>query len=44
MFQEAMKLYPYGVMDFTTQMNLYEKLKSMKVEVDDQLEAAIEAF
>ncbi len=44
MFQEAMDLYPYGVLDLTTQMNLYEKLKSMKVEVDDQLEAAIDSF
>lgn len=43
-FQEAMELYPYGVLDFSTQMNLYEKLKSMKIEVDDQLEAAIDAF
>ncbi len=43
-FQEAMNLYPYGVLDFSTQMNLYEKLKSMKIEVDDQLEAAIESF
>ena len=43
-FQEAMNLYPYGVLDFSTQMNLYEKLKSMEVEVDDQLEAAIDAF
>ncbi|MBQ7097793.1 MAG: PDZ domain-containing protein [Clostridia bacterium] len=43
-FQEAMNLYSYGVLDFSTQMNLYEKLKSMKVEVDDQLEAAIDSF
>ncbi len=44
MFQEAMNLYPYGVLDLTTQMNLYEKLKSMQVEVDDQLQEAIDYF
>jgi len=43
-FQEAMGLYPYGVMDYTTQTQLYEKIKTMKVEVDDQLEAALESF
>ncbi len=43
-FQEAMELYPYGVLDLTTQINLYDKLKSMKVEVDNQLEAAIDSF
>ena len=43
-FQEAMELYPYGVLDLTTQMNLYNKLQSMEVEVDDQLEAAIDSF
>lgn len=43
-FQEAMGLYPYGVLDLTTQMNIYEKVKSLKVEVDEQLEAAIDSF
>lgn len=43
-FQDAMDLYPYGVLDFTTQVNLLEKMKTMKIEVDDQLDAAIDSF
>lgn len=43
-FQEAMKLYSYGVLDFTTQTQLYEKVKSLKIEQDDQLEAAIDSL
>ncbi len=44
MFQQAKGLYPYGVLDITTQMSLYETLRTTKVEVDDQLQAAIDAF
>ncbi len=43
-FQAAKGLYPYGVLDITTQMSLYDSLKELKVEVDDQLEAAIDSF
>lgn len=44
LFQQAKGLYPYGVLDITTQMSLYETLRTTKVEVDDQLQAAIDAF
>ncbi len=43
-YQSATKLYPYGVLDITTQASLYETIKSIEVEVDDQFEAAIDAF
>ncbi len=41
LYQEAKGLFPYGVLDITTQMNLYDTLKNAKVEVDKQLEAAL---
>ena len=44
MFQQAKELYPYGVLDITTQMSLYETLRTTEVEVDDQLQAAIDVF
>ncbi len=43
-FQTAKGLFPYGVLDITTQMNLYDTMKTAKTEVDDQLQAAIDAF
>lgn len=43
-FQAAKGLYPYGVLDITTQMSIYNTMNELKVEVDDQLEAAIESF
>ena len=44
LYQEAKGLFPYGVLDITTQMNLYDTLKNAKVEVDGQLEAALRMF
>lgn len=44
LYQEAKGLFPYGVLDITTQMNLYDTLKNAKVEVDSQLEAALRMF
>lgn len=44
LFQQAKGLYPYGVLDITTQMSLYETLRTTEVEVDDQLQAAIDVF
>ncbi len=44
LFQQAKGLYPYGVLDITTQMSLYETLRTTKIEVDDQLQAAIDIF
>ena len=43
-YQQYKGLYPYGVLDITTQHNLYETMKKVEVEVDDQLQAAINAF
>lgn len=43
-YQSVQGLYPYGVLDITTQHNLYEALRNSKVEVDDQLEAAKKMF
>ncbi len=43
-YQKADGLFPYGVLDITTQMNLYDTLKTTKVENDDQLQAAIDIF
>ena len=43
-FQTAKGLFPYGVLDITTQMNLYDTVKTSKTEVDDQLQAAIDSF
>ncbi len=43
-YQKADGLFPYGVLDITTQMNLYDTVKTSKVENDDQLQAAIDIF
>ncbi len=43
-YQKADGLFPYGVLDITTQMNLYDTLKTAKIENDDQLQAAIDIF
>lgn len=43
-YQKLDGLFSYGVLDITTQMNLYDMLKNLKVESDDQLQRAIELF
>ena len=43
-YQKADGLFPYGVLDITTQINLYDTLKTTEVENDDQLQAAIDIF
>ncbi len=43
-YQKLDGLFSYGVLDITTQMNLYDTLKTLKVESDDQLQRAIELF
>ncbi len=43
-FQQAKKLFPYGVLDITTQMNLYDTVRTAEVENDDQLAAALRGF
>ncbi len=44
-YQDIMEdLYPYGVLDKTTQMSIYNTLSEMKEEVDDQLQTALDAF
>ena len=43
-FQTQAKLYPYGVLDITTQINLDNYLDIVEVEQDDQLEAAFDHF
>lgn len=37
-------LFPYGVLDKTTQFSLYSTMSELRVEKDDQLQAAIDAF
>ncbi len=41
-FQAEQKLYPYGVLDFTTQGAIDNAIKALEVEVDMQLQKAIE--
>ena len=43
-FQTQIGLYPYGVLDITTQHQLYTRLEKSKVEHDDQLDRALEEF
>lgn len=43
-FQKIEGLFPYGVLDKTTQFNLYKTMSELKEEVDDQLKAALSAF
>ena len=38
------ELFPYGVLDKTTQFSLYSTMCELKEEVDDQLQAALDAF
>ena len=38
------ELFPYGVLDKTTQLSLYTTMSQMKEEIDEQLEAAKDAF
>ncbi len=42
LFQTAKGLFSYGVLDITTQMNLYDTMKTAKIEIDDQLQAAVD--
>ncbi len=37
-------LFPYGELDKTTQLSLYQTVSELKEETDDQLEAALSAF
>ncbi len=43
-FQAYTGLYPYGVLDLTTQNELYNRMEKSKVVHDDQLDAAFEHF
>ena len=43
-YQKLVNLFPYGVLDITTQLSLYDKLKTSTMEVDDQLQTAIDIF
>lgn len=43
-FQSSVGLYSYGVLDYTTQHELYTRLSKSKVEHDDQLDAAFSHF
>lgn len=43
-FQTRAKLFPYGVLDLTTQLQLINLLGETKVENDDQLEASLAYF
>lgn len=43
-FQMGTGLYPYGVLDLTTQNSLYTRLAKSKVLHDDQLDAALSHF
>ncbi len=43
-YQKIKGLFSYGVLDITTQMNLYDTMRTSTEEVDDQLQRAIEMF
>ena len=43
-FQSMTGLYPYGVLDLTTQRELYTRLQKSKVVHDDQLDAAFSYY
>ena len=43
-FQAQTGLYPYGVLDYTTQHELYTRIKMSKVVNDDQLDEALIRF
>ena len=44
LFQGSTNLFPYGVLDLTTQRELYTRLEKSKVITDDQLDAAFSYF
>ncbi len=44
LFQASTELYPYGVLDLTTQHQIYTRLEKSKVINDDQLDAAFAYF
>ncbi len=44
LFQTSTELYPYGVLDLTTQRQIYTRLEKSKVINDDQLDAAFAYF
>lgn len=44
LFQMSTGLYPYGVLDLTTQRQIYTRLEKSKVINDDQLDAAFAYF
>lgn len=41
-FQSAIGLFPYGVMDYTTQAGLNDAIEDLEIEIDTQMEKAIE--
>lgn len=43
-FQMSTGLYPYGVLDITTQHELYTRLELSRVLKDEQLDAALSRF
>lgn len=43
-FQEAYDLYPYGVIDFTTQYKIREYMKECRSVIDNQFDAAVAMF
>ena len=43
-FQKSAGLFPYGILDITTQNEIYKTLESAKVLVDEQLNAALSYF
>ena len=43
-FQEQTGLFPYGVLDFTTQHELYNRMALSKTETDNQLKEALKYF
>ena len=43
-FQANRGLFPYGVLDLTTQREVYKALLETRQEIDDQLDAAMRHF
>lgn len=43
-FQTRVGVFPYGVLDFTTQLQIHNYLRMIEVEVDDQLNTALSEF
>ena len=44
LFQASTGLYPYGVLDITTQLEIYNQLRSTTYVDDNQLETALNHF